>query len=54
MCDLAVATGVHLGLSDDELEAIRHAAPLHDIGKMAIPDSILDKPGPALGRANGS
>jgi two-component system, cell cycle response regulator len=46
VCDLAVATGVHLGLSDDELEAIRHAAPLHDIGKMAIPDSILDKPGP--------
>ena len=46
VCDLAIATGAHLGLSDDELEAIRHAAPLHDVGKMAIPDSILDKPGP--------
>ncbi len=46
VCDLAVATGVHLGLSDPEIEAIRHAAPLHDIGKMAIPDSILDKPSP--------
>jgi two-component system, cell cycle response regulator len=46
VCDLAIATGVHLGLSDDELEAIRHAAPLHDIGKMAIPDSILEKAGP--------
>ena len=29
-----------------ELEALRHAAALHDIGKMAIPDSILEKPGP--------
>jgi len=25
---------------------VRRAAALHDIGKMAIPDSILDKPGP--------
>jgi two-component system, cell cycle response regulator len=46
VCDFALATALRLGLDDDELEAIRHAAPLHDIGKMAIPDSILDKPGP--------
>ena len=44
--EFALATALRLGLADDELEAIRHAAPLHDIGKMAIPDSILDKPGP--------
>jgi two-component system cell cycle response regulator len=46
VCGLAVATGVQLGLSDDELDALRHAATLHDIGKMAIPESILDKLGP--------
>ena len=46
VCDLAVATGVSLGLIDEELEALRHAAALHDLGKMAIPDSILNKPGP--------
>jgi putative nucleotidyltransferase with HDIG domain len=35
-----------LALDSAEVEAIRHAAPLHDVGKMAIPDSILNKPGP--------
>jgi putative nucleotidyltransferase with HDIG domain len=36
-----------LGITDrDELEHIRRGALLHDIGKMAIPDSILLKPGP--------
>lgn len=34
-----------LGLADDEIELIRRAAPLHDVGKVAIPDSILLKPG---------
>jgi putative two-component system response regulator len=29
----------------DEVELIRHAAPLHDIGKLGIPDSIVLKPG---------
>jgi diguanylate cyclase (GGDEF)-like protein/putative nucleotidyltransferase with HDIG domain len=46
VCNLALATGTHLGLVDEELEDMRHAAALHDIGKMAIPDSILEKPGP--------
>jgi putative two-component system response regulator len=35
-----------LGLASATVELIRHAAPLHDIGKVAIPDSILLKPGP--------
>ncbi len=35
-----------LGLDDAETELIRRAAPLHDIGKIAIPDAILLKPGP--------
>jgi len=34
-----------LGLSDDEAEHIELAAPLHDIGKIGIPDRILMKPG---------
>ena len=34
-----------LGWSDEEVELIRRAAPLHDVGKIAIPDSILLKPG---------
>jgi putative two-component system response regulator len=31
---------------DAEVEAIRRAAPLHDVGKIAIPDDVLLKPGP--------
>ncbi|MBI4060420.1 MAG: HD domain-containing protein [Elusimicrobia bacterium] len=34
-----------IGLPFAEAEDIRYAAPLHDIGKVAIPDSILRKPG---------
>ncbi len=35
-----------LGLSQEEIDVIAHGALLHDIGKIAIPDSILLKPGP--------
>ena len=35
-----------MGIDEDELAHIRRGALLHDIGKMAIPDSILIKPGP--------
>jgi diguanylate cyclase (GGDEF)-like protein/putative nucleotidyltransferase with HDIG domain len=35
-----------LGLEADEVEHVRQAAELHDVGKVAIPDGILDKPGP--------
>lgn len=34
-----------LGLPDSEAEAYRFAAPLHDIGKIGIPDAVLNKPG---------
>ncbi len=34
-----------LGVADDQLESIRHAAELHDVGKVGIPDAILAKPG---------
>jgi len=43
---LAQATGARLGLGADALEHVRQAALLHDIGKIAVPDSILEKPGP--------
>ena len=33
------------GLPDYETALIKHASPLHDVGKVAIPDSILHKPG---------
>ncbi len=35
-----------LGLGAEESEALRHAALLHDLGKIGIPDAILLKPGP--------
>jgi response regulator RpfG family c-di-GMP phosphodiesterase len=33
------------GLPENEILMIKHASPLHDIGKVAIPDAILHKPG---------
>jgi two-component system cell cycle response regulator len=44
VADLATATARRLGLEIDEIELIQRAAGLHDIGKLAIPDSILNKP----------
>lgn len=41
----AVALAKSLGLSEAELENVRAAALLHDIGKIGMPDSILKKPG---------
>jgi len=43
---LAWSTAVRLGLSPEQVERARLAAELHDIGKAAIPASILEKPGP--------
>jgi len=40
----SVATAEGLGLAEDEIEKIRVSALLHDIGKIAIDDSILKKP----------
>jgi putative two-component system response regulator len=39
---LGVAAGMHANEADDLL----HAAPMHDVGKIGIPDRILQKPGP--------
>jgi HD-GYP domain-containing protein (c-di-GMP phosphodiesterase class II) len=46
VAELAVAVGHRLGLAREELDELARAAELHDIGKMAIPDAILDKPEP--------
>ena len=35
-----------MGINEDELVHVRRSALLHDIGKMAVPDYILHKPGP--------
>jgi putative two-component system response regulator len=43
--ELSVRVGEALGMPDDRLNLLRQAAPLHDVGKIAIPDSILLKPG---------
>jgi two-component system cell cycle response regulator len=43
---LAVEVGKRLGMSGAELDRLAQAAQLHDVGKMAIPDTILRKPGP--------
>ncbi|PYU20284.1 MAG: hypothetical protein DMG32_22710, partial [Acidobacteria bacterium] len=41
----ATEIGQDLGLNHDQLNAIRAAAMLHDIGKLAVPEHILSKPG---------
>lgn len=42
---LAVAIGVRMGLDADRLRALAQGAYLHDIGKLGIPNEILNKPG---------
>jgi PAS domain S-box-containing protein len=43
--ELSARIGQALGLPPDEVELLRRAAPLHDVGKIGISDSILLKPG---------
>ena len=44
--EMAAAVARNLGLGSEEVERVRSAALLHDIGKVAIPDEILHKSGP--------
>jgi diguanylate cyclase (GGDEF)-like protein len=45
VASLARAVGREMGLDAEDLDVVVRAAELHDIGKVAIPDAILDKPG---------
>ncbi|ATE71844.1 two-component system response regulator [Lysobacter capsici] len=46
MAHIAGLIAEQLGMFEDEIRVIEMAAPLHDIGKIAIPDAVLMKPGP--------
>jgi diguanylate cyclase (GGDEF)-like protein len=45
VAELAEMTARHMDLDEETVAAIRHAAELHDVGKVAVPDAILSKPG---------
>jgi diguanylate cyclase (GGDEF)-like protein len=46
VAELAAELAAAMGCSATQIEAVQIAAELHDIGKIAIPEAILDKPGP--------
>ncbi len=45
VADLCVRVGRRLQLHGEQLDELRRAAELHDIGKVGIPEAIIDKPG---------
>ena len=47
---LALAFGKHLGLETEQLSLLRYGALLHNVGKIAIPDEVLEKSGPLTPR----
>jgi putative two-component system response regulator len=44
VCDLTVKLGEKLGLGEETLQSLSLAAKLHDIGKVGLPENILNKP----------
>jgi two-component system, cell cycle response regulator len=46
VAELAARVAATFFLPPEEIEVIRQAAELHDVGKVAVPDEILDKPAP--------
>ena len=45
VAEIAKLLALRYGLSVEDAESLRLAAPIHDVGKLAIPDAILNKPG---------
>jgi len=45
VAELAGSLARHIGLRDEQLHAVVRAAELHDVGKVLVPDAILNKPG---------
>jgi putative two-component system response regulator len=45
LSEYSARLGEHLGLSEDQIVALRRAGVVHDVGKIAVPDAILLKPG---------
>jgi HD-GYP domain-containing protein (c-di-GMP phosphodiesterase class II) len=46
VADLAAAAASRMGLADHQVRLVRRAGLVHDLGKVGIPNEILDKPGP--------
>ena len=46
VAEYAVPVGRRLGLTNDELRYVAYAAHLHDVGKLGIPEAVLEKAGP--------
>ncbi len=46
VAEYSYALAQEMGLPDEQSESIRISAQLHDIGKIGIPDAVLQKPGP--------
>ncbi len=46
VAELAIAVARRLGMTAEEIDEVCRAAELHDVGKVGIPDAVLDKPGP--------
>ena len=44
LAEMALAIGRQMGMTEHELEALRYGAILHDIGKIGVPDAVLQKP----------
>jgi putative two-component system response regulator len=45
LAEYSARLGEHLGLAEDQITALRRAGIVHDVGKIAVPDAILLKPG---------
>src|ERR1035438_4384069 len=45
LADYSARLGEQLGLAEDQITALRRAGVVHDVGKIAVPDAILLKPG---------